>query len=61
MGICTGSALFLQWNGVQFIYDLAWCKFLSAPVMPEGVFLRSFVSGNKLLLDKFMSEYGDNV
>jgi len=62
MGICKGSAIFLQRNAFSFKYDFERWKFLSAPVMHESiVFLRSFVSGNKLLLDELMSKYGENV
>jgi len=46
----------------SFIYDLVRWKFLTAILMSESVvFLRSFVSDKKRLLDKFMSKYGENV
>jgi len=49
-------------TGADRNFDFARWKFLSAPVMHESVeFLRSFVSGNKLLLDELMSKYGENV
>ena len=46
----------------ELMYDLARWKFLSAVVMPDSVaFLRDFITGNKLVVDNFVVQYGDYV
>ena len=44
------------------MYDLAMWKFLSAVVKQIAIaFLRDFITGNKLVVDNFVVQYGDYV